>query len=318
MERADGDKPSLFGQFARALGGTRMTKTFVPLSLACLLAAASIATAGPAGAVTGATLYIANDPDGQFLYFNAGPGQSNNVKVDVAHTDGSLDWLYTVTDSFPITPGRNCSQPDPADPTTVTCLVTHPADAYPAMTFTLGDGADRIDFSAADASSSGLGVWAIVNGGDGDDVLTATGPEALYGDAGNDTLTDAFIGNITDFPPREQVGAFDSYLDGGDGNDIIHAQSALGGAGDDTMYGTNGDDALQGGTGNDTIYGQAGNDTIFGNSGDDLLYGGPGDDLISGGPGNDTIYGNSGDDVITGGAGTDVLSGGPGNNTVTQ
>ena len=303
-----------------------MTKTFVPLSVACLLAAASVATASPAGAVTGSTIYVANDPAGQFLYFTAGPGQANHVTVDVAHTDGSLDWLYTVTDAFPITPGRDCSRPDPAKPNTVTCLVTRPADSFPVMTFTLGDGVDRIDFSAADASSSGLGVWADVRGGAGNDVLTATGPEALSGDAGNDTLTDALLHPWKDFPPADELsGGFQVGIDGGDGNDIIRGWGAVGGAGNDTMYGTDNPDddpsvrdSLEGGTGNDTIYGLGGPDVIFGNSGNDRLYGGRGDDRLYGGPGTDTIYGNSGDDTLGGGPGKDVLSGGPGHNTVKQ
>jgi Ca2+-binding RTX toxin-like protein len=300
-----------------------MTKSFTPLSVACLLAVASIATASPVGATTGAaagaTIYAENA--GQAMVFNGSP-EADNIKVDVAHTDGSRDWLYTVTDVVPITPGLNCSRPDPADPNTATCLLTHPVDYYPTLLFALGDGVDRIDFSAADASSSGLGVWATVSGGAGNDVLTATGPEALYGDAGNDTLTDAFTYSYNDFPPRHQRGPYQTDIDGGDGNDIIrNARFALGDAGNDTMYGTEDPDwldVLWGGTGNDTIYGLAGGDEILGNSGDDRLYGGSGDDGISGGPGNDTIYGNSGDDSIRGGPGRDVLSGGPGKNIVKQ
>jgi serralysin len=263
-----------------------MRSPLAPLTVACLLASAVSlpATASAANAATGST--ISTDQD-TYIVFIAGDGQANHPKISVEHTDGSTQWAYTVTDVAPIDPGAGCARPDPADPTTVTCLLSTTSDGSASLQFILGDGADQIDFSAADASPSGLGGLAFVHGGPGDDVLAASWvTEYLLGDDGNDTLSGT-----------------------------THSE---GGAGDDTISGTDRGDQLNGGPGNDTISAGAGDDTVYGNSGDDLILGGLGNDDLFGGPGEDTIYGNSGDDHLEGGPGTDVLSGGPGTNTVVQ
>src|SRR5262249_61112289 len=86
----------------------------------------------------------------------------------------------------------------------------------------------------------------------------------------------------------------------------------VGGAGDDTI------DAstlpadtisltLQGGAGNDTLIGSQGADTLLGGGGDDTVIGGRGNDVASLGVGNDQFVWNPGDgsDVVEGQAGTD-------------
>lgn len=68
----------------------------------------------------------------------------------------------------------------------------------------------------------------------------------------------------------------------------------LGGAGADTMYGSNiasTGDFLVGAGGSDVIRGLAGADTIYGGAGNDIIYGGAGADNIYGGLGNDILYG---------------------------
>ncbi len=104
-----------------------------------------------------------------------------------------------------------------------------------------------------------------------------------------------------------------------------------GGAGDDSIQGTNGNDYLTGGiSGGDTIDGFGGNDIIMGGAGEDLLKGGPGNDVINtgesqlgdiadGGSGSDFIHngnatgtaassiGEAGDDFIQGGKNSDLL-----------
>ena len=101
---------------------------------------------------------------------------------------------------------------------------------------------------------------------------------------------------------------FDYYTVHGtyDGSHLDHGVEIHGGAGNDTITGSNHGDTIYGGGGNDTIYGGAGNDTI---------YGGAGNDEIHGGAGNDIIYAGSGDNLIHGGAGDDVMYSGSGNNT---
>ncbi len=113
---------------------------------------------------------------------------------------------------------------------------------------------------------------------------------------------------------------------GGSGNDTIYGNSAVnelrGNAGNDTIEGGSGSDNLYGGTGNDTLYGQAGWDFLFGEGGSDTLWGGNGGDRLYGGAGDDTLhgedhadrlYGEDGNDTIFGGSGNDTIHGGDGN-----
>lgn len=82
-----------------------------------------------------------------------------------------------------------------------------------------------------------------------------------------------------------------------------------GGAGDDTITGSNYNDILKGGEGRDTIVGGLGDDTIYGGASDDVITGGLGDDKIYGGAGSNTIYFNKGDghDIVYSDGGTDYL-----------
>ncbi|MEK7323495.1 MAG: S8 family serine peptidase [Pseudomonadota bacterium] len=96
------------------------------------------------------------------------------------------------------------------------------------------------------------------------------------------------------------------FIDGGDGNDTILANSSSvtgpnwieGGAGDDNIDGGAGNDVLRGGGGNDLLSGYGGGDFIEGGSGNDRLSGGDGNDVLIGGIGNDRLAGDAGDDVI--------------------
>jgi glycerophosphoryl diester phosphodiesterase len=109
-----------------------------------------------------------------------------------------------------------------------------------------------------------------------------------------------------------------------------------GGAGDDTLYGTNADELLDGGQGNNTLYGGEGNNVFLAGSGNDIAFGGAGNDAFSlgngnntvyagegknrvvTGTGNDTIYTGAGDDTITAAAGDDLIYATEGNNTISS
>ena len=67
--------------------------------------------------------------------------------------------------------------------------------------------------------------------------------------------------------------AFDVYIEGMDGNDVI-----IGGNGSDRLVGDEGDDRLYGGDGHDVIDGGDGNDWLYGGAGFNQLDGGAGDD----------------------------------------
>jgi len=157
----------------------------------------------------------------------------------------------------------------------------------------------------------------MAKGGEGNDTLFTTGPDAIIanGGAGNDTLVGGPGDDLLEGGPGADVllgGAGDDILvidgqdtvDAGDGTDALivegpagvtldlaaaHAELAFGGAGDDVLktsgttgvllYGSGGDDQLQGGQGDDALFGGDGNDVLIGGAGDDVLDGGAGDDL---------------------------------------
>jgi Ca2+-binding RTX toxin-like protein len=101
---------------------------------------------------------------------------------------------------------------------------------------------------------------------------------------------------------------------GGDGNDRVSAElgwqnTLRGGAGNDTLLGSNWVDQLEGGAGNDELAGGADNDTLLGGDGDDALYGNDGADSLDGGAGDDLLRGQADNDTLTGGAGNDIFDG---------
>lgn len=135
----------------------------------------------------------------------------------------------------------------------------------------------------------------VLNGGAGDDELTAYHSGAiLQGGYGDDLLT-GWAGSAT--------------LRGGEGHDAIIATGASntlsGGQGSDTLIAGLGDDMLDGGGDDDSLAGGAGSDTLLGGEGSDLVDGGDGDDLIYADRGVDTLRGGSGLDTYVLGYGTD-------------
>ncbi|WP_312161492.1 M10 family metallopeptidase C-terminal domain-containing protein [Phenylobacterium sp.] len=134
------------------------------------------------------------------------------------------------------------------------------------------------------------------------------------------------------------IGATIENAIGGRGDDTVYGNAAAntltGAAGDDDLYGGAGNDSLSGGegqdflrgeSGDDYIVGGAGFDDIHGNMGRDTAYGGEGDDWVVGGQdgdllfgenGADLVYGNMGDDTLHGGMGADVMRGGQHNDVM--
>lgn len=131
-----------------------------------------------------------------------------------------------------------------------------------------------------------------VEGGSGDDILTATNSGIVYGGEGNDTI---YGQNAAD---EHNNATGHEELHGGDGNDTI-----IGGTGDDILYGDAGDDTLYA---NSTT-------SSDGSYGHDVLIGGEGDDTLVGTGRNSTYvynYGDGNDTIIdSGNVGTtaDVL-----------
>jgi Ca2+-binding RTX toxin-like protein len=192
-------------------------------------------------------------------------------------------------------------------------------------------GNDSVTVYAGESLANKLGA---VDGGDGNDVLDASGSPAnvtLLGGAGNDTLLGAAGNDVLDGGAGDDslVGGGNDVLVGSDGNDTIRAgngnDAITGGDGGDdidaggganTVEGGNGNDRIVTGVGNDTITGGAGNDTVTAGAGDDGVFGGDGNDSLSGGAGNDTLYGDLDADILRGEDGNDYLVGDTGGGAV--
>jgi Ca2+-binding RTX toxin-like protein len=190
-----------------------------------------------------------------------------------------------------------------------------------------GDGNDRlVGAKGTDTMAGGAGNDTLVwNNGDGSDRI-------LIGDAGNDgvevngspNLGDVFTlapepGGVrfqrTNLVPFTLDTATERFqvngLGGGDSvtaNDGVGALTLLsvdGGAGADTVIGSDGPDLLLGGEGNDALSGRSGDDRIVGDRGNDTMNGGAGDDTLvwNNGDATDVVNGDAGrDDVEVNGA----------------
>jgi Ca2+-binding RTX toxin-like protein len=143
-------------------------------------------------------------------------------------------------------------------------------DVLASVNLSGGLGADVL-------TSKGSGV-AVLDGGDGNDKLTAGGGNhTLYGGLGDDALN---------------AGTGDAEIHGGDGNDKI-----LGGPGANALWGDAGDDLITGGTGPNSILGGAGKDhLIAGPQNGDILNGEGDDDFLEAGQGFATLIGGAGND----------------------
>ena len=92
-------------------------------------------------------------------------------------------------------------------------------------------------------------------------------------------------------------------------NDTLASiENAVGGAGNDTIYGNDAANSLAGGAGTDGIVGRQGNDYLAGHEGNDYLEGGDGTNYVAGGADNDTLIGVGGSDILEGASGRDRVT----------
>ncbi len=140
-----------------------------------------------------------------------------------------------------------------------------------------------------------------VFGGGGDDVICGGfGNDSLFGGEGFDVIfgaqgDDTIAGNWN----INEFGAPEELLDDTAG------MRAFGGAGNDTMIGTNRWDRMQGGIGDDTLLGYDGRDRLRGGAGNDILVGHAGIDDLGAGSGNDTVAADRLDINVRGAGGFD-------------
>jgi Ca2+-binding RTX toxin-like protein len=193
----------------------------------------------------------------------------------------------------------------------------------------------NLDTSAAGPVSGGerdeVRSFSRVNGGSGDDVITASSRTAdiLFGNAGRDTLiargdNDELYGGAGD---DDLVDAYGSTLmDGGAGADrvdyLASSSQRTAGVGVDLAEGmgtglnVRGEwdsifdcENVRGTTMPDVLTGDASPNVLDGMGGGDTIIGGAGADTLFGRDGNDTFTANDGvSDLIDGGAGADYAA----------
>jgi Ca2+-binding RTX toxin-like protein len=145
-----------------------------------------------------------------------------------------------------------------------------------------------------DLNEGGLGIDTVeVNGGNGDEVFTATA-----------NGTRVRFDRVTPAPFSLDIGTSENLVvNMNGGNDSFSATGNLaaliqitvdGGAGNDTILGSNGVDLLLGGDGDDFIDGQQGNDVALMGAGNDVFRWDPGDgsDIVEGQAGTDRMVFN--------------------------
>jgi Ca2+-binding RTX toxin-like protein len=167
-------------------------------------------------------------------------------------------------------------------------------------------GDDRMVWNPGDdtdLNEGGAGTDTVeVNGGGGAEVFTVTA-----------NGTRVRFDRLDPAPFSIDVGTSEHLvLNANGGDDRFSATGNLaaliaitvdGGAGDDTILGSNGIDLLLGGTGDDFIDGQQGNDTAFLGAGNDVFQWDPGD-------GSDTVEGQADHDTMlfNGSAGSEIFA----------
>ena len=167
-------------------------------------------------------------------------------------------------------------------------------------------GDDRMVWNPGDdtdLNEGGAGTDTVeVNGGGGAEVFTTTA-----------NGTRVRFDRLDPAPFSIDIGTSEKLvLDANGGDDRFSATGNLaaliqitvdGGAGDDTILGSNGIDLLLGGAGDDFIDGQQGNDVAFLGAGNDVFQWDPGDgsDTVEGQDGTDTLLfnGSAGNEIFT-------------------
>jgi len=185
-----------------------------------------------------------------------------------------------------------------------------------------GDGIDVINATGGAALSSngnivvgGLGADVITTGG-GADLIFGDGPLSADAALGGADIIDSGGGNDE---VRGGAGADD--IDTGDGDDVIFASLLFeenhGGDGvGDRVDAGEGNDLFFGSSLGDIVFGGGGADRLLGGGGNDELRGQDGDDVILGGLGDDLLFGDMGVDRLFGEGGADIIRGGSGDDTI--
>ncbi|QAU32824.1 VCBS domain-containing protein [Janthinobacterium sp. 17J80-10] len=173
---------------------------------------------------------------------------------------------------------------------------TYAAPGASAFTGT-GNSLDNVitGGSSGDSLTGGLGNDSL-SGLDGNDMFIGdAGNDSISGGNGTDTIDySAETGGVT-VSLATAIGSSAGAITGND--QISSIENIIGGAGNDSITGSDDFNQLDGGLGNDTLSGGLGQDTLIGGGGDDSLDGGAGNDTLIGGAGNDSFIGGLGTDT---------------------
>ncbi|MGD9616867.1 MAG: beta strand repeat-containing protein [Alphaproteobacteria bacterium] len=206
-------------------------------------------------------------------------GQSGN---DVLEGKGGNDFLFGGTDNDVLTGGDGNDQ-------------VFGESGDDRMIWNPGDDSDLFE--------GGAGIdTAEVNGGGGGEVFTVTANGARVRFDRLDPAPFSLDIGTTENLVVNMNGGDDTFSATGNLAALIKL-TVDGGAGNDTIRGSNGADLLLGGAGNDFIDGQQGNDVAFLGAGNDEFQWDPGD-------GSDTVEGQAGTDTMlfNGSAGSEIFT----------
>jgi len=129
------------------------------------------------------------------------------------------------------------------------------------------------DLAANGGGDDGAADEVVVNGTQGDDVVSVSG-ETRNATATGLAATVALTGS--------GPGVDRLTVNARGGDDVVDASATTAGATLLTLNGGDGDDVLIGGAGDDTIRGDADDDVLIGGGGTDVLDGGAGDNVVIG------------------------------------
>jgi hypothetical protein len=303
-----------------------MRRAWIGIFTLMPLLAATSSQAATVSAVQGAERYT-NYTD---VLVRADPGERNELVLEELPEQAGT----RVTDSVPLRAGFRCElQLDGS----VIC-----PGAGARITVDAGDLDDRVEVGS-------IGYLRRLTGGDGQDLLIATGETAslFTGGPGDDRMIsgtgpDTFLegpasngSDVMEGDARDTVSYRQRVINvhadlAGDADDGEAGEQDRIGTGIRTLLGGFSHDRLAGGPGPDVLMGFAGSDALLGGGGNDQLvgglqrthettndrlYGGRGRDDLFGGGGNDLLVGGRGPDELFGRYGRDALMGGPGRET---
>jgi len=256
------------------------------------------------------------------LVYEAAAGEANDVTVTV--TVPVLDVVFHDAGA-PVAAGSGCVS---LDAHTASCAWPGGYFEFAVIAGDLDDTVSALAFDVCPGCGEGAFSRFWIRGGPGDDTLIGGreamrlfggpgddvlegGPydDLLHGGAGADSMDGGrhdFLGDVVSYTGRlapvrvdlveQEAGA------AGEGDAIAKIEGAVGGAGDDRLFGDGRRNRLDGRWGRDVLLGRAGADELSGGPGPDLIRAGAGSDRqVAGGRGEDWIAGGPGDDGISGG-----------------